>query len=165
MKNPIGSERKFVSLVAEQREPARLSHHKVEYVAVDDQIAAAIDTCVDGVFQDLNAAEMRAVVPAQEFVVVAGNVDDPSPLACLPKNLLHDVVVRLRPIPRGAQCPTVDNVADEIDRLGFVTAEKVEKLVGLTAARTKMHIGDEKRAKPSRGVVRHDTTISNAMIM
>jgi hypothetical protein len=28
-----------------------------------------------------------------------------------------------------------------------------------------MHIGDEKRAKPSRGVVRHDTTISNAMVM
>jgi hypothetical protein len=44
-------------------------------------------------------------------------------------------------------------------------AEEVEKLVGLTAARTKMHIGDEERAKPSRGVVRHGTTISNAMIM
>jgi hypothetical protein len=28
-----------------------------------------------------------------------------------------------------------------------------------------MHIGDEERAKPSRGVVRHDATISDAMIM
>jgi hypothetical protein len=28
-----------------------------------------------------------------------------------------------------------------------------------------MHIGDEERTKPSRGVVRHGTTISNAMIM
>ena len=85
---------------------------------------------------------------------------------CVPaEEFLHDVVVRLRPIPRGAQRPTVDNVADEIDRLGFVTAEEVEKLVGLTAACTQMHVGDKQRAKPSRGVVRHDTTISNAMIM
>jgi hypothetical protein len=44
-------------------------------------------------------------------------------------------------------------------------AEEVEKLVGLTAARTKMHIGDEKRTKPPRGVVRHGATIPNAMIM
>ncbi len=61
--------------------------------------------------------------------------------------------------------PAVDDVADQIDRLGFVMAEEVEQLVGLAAARAEMHVGDEQRAKPSRGVVRHGTTISDAMIM
>jgi hypothetical protein len=97
--------------------------------------------------------------------MVTGNVDDPSTLSRLPQNLLHDVIVRLRPIPRRAQRPAIDDVADEINRFGLVMAEEVEKLVGLTAARTKMHIGDEKRTKPPRGVVRHGATISNAMII
>ena len=97
--------------------------------------------------------------------MIAGNVDDTSTLARLTENFLHDVIVRLWPIPGGAQRPPVDDVADEINRFGFVMAEEVEKLVGLTATRTKMHIGDEERTKPSRGVVRHGTTISNAMIM
>jgi len=132
---------------------------------VDDQVAAALDTGVDRVFQNLDAAEMRAVVTAQEFVMIAGNVDDTSTLARLPENFLHDVIVRLRPIPGGAQRPSIDDVADEINRFSVVMAEEIEKLVGLTAARTKMHIGDEERTKPSRGVVRHGTTISNAMIM
>ena len=97
--------------------------------------------------------------------MIAGNVDDTSTLARLTENFLHDVIVRLWPIPGGAQRPPVDDVADEINHFGVVMAEEIEELVGLTAARTKMHIGDEERTKPSRGVVRHGTTISNAMIM
>jgi hypothetical protein len=46
-----------------------------------------------------------------------------------------------------------------------VMTQKVQKLVSLTAARPQVHVGDEKRAKPSRGVVRHDPTILSAMIM
>jgi hypothetical protein len=44
-------------------------------------------------------------------------------------------------------------------------AEKVEQSVGLTAARSQVDVGDEQRAKPSRGVVRHDTTLSDGMVM
>jgi len=72
VEDPIGGECKFIGLVAEQCEPTRLGHHKVEYVAVDDQIASIIDAGVDRVFKDLDAAEMRAVISAQEFVVIAG---------------------------------------------------------------------------------------------
>jgi hypothetical protein len=44
-------------------------------------------------------------------------------------------------------------------------AEEVEQPVGLTAACTQMKVGDEQRAKPSRGVVRHDAAISDAVSM
>ncbi len=156
---------KFVGLVTQQREPARLRHHEIEDVTVNDQIAAAIETFVDRVFHDLDAAEVRAVVAAQKFIVIAGNVDQPRTLARLPQQFLHDVVVRLRPIPGRTKRPAVDNIADEIDCFCVVMAEEVEQPVGLAAARSQVDVGDEQRAKPSRGVVRHDTTLSDAMIM
>jgi hypothetical protein len=46
-----------------------------------------------------------------------------------------------------------------------MVTEKVEQPVGLTAARSQMYVGDEQRAKSSRGVVRHDSTMSDAMTM
>ena len=88
-----------------------------------------------------------------------------APLRACAQQLLHHVVVRLRPIPGRAQRPAVDDVADEIDRLGVVMAEEIEQPVGLAAARAEVHVGDEQRAKPSRGVVRHDTTLLRCMIM
>ena len=79
----IGGERKFVSLVAEQRQPARLRHHQIEDVAVHNQIAPPVGALVDGVLDHLDAAEMGAVIAAQEFVVIARNVDDARTLAAL----------------------------------------------------------------------------------
>ena len=129
------------------------------------RIAAAVGAVVDCVLHHLDAAEMRAVIVAQELVVIAGHVDDARALARLAQQLLHDVVVRLRPVPGRAQRPAVDDVADQIDGVGFVLAQEIEQLVGLAAARAEMHVGNEKRAKPSRGVLRHDTTISNGIFM
>ena len=82
---------------------------------------------MDRVLDHLDAAEMGAVIAAQEFVVIAGNVDQPRALARLAQQLLHHVVVRLRPIPRRSQRPAVDDVADQIDRFGFVVAEEIEQ--------------------------------------
>ena len=50
-------------------------------------------------FAHLDAAEMGAVIVAQEFVVIAGDVDDARALARLAQKLLRHVVVRLRPVP------------------------------------------------------------------
>ena len=44
-------------------------------------------------------------------------------------------------------------------------AEEVEKLVGLAAACSEVDVGDEQREKSLRGVLRHDTTFSGALIM
>src|SRR5262245_11832928 len=57
------------------------------------------------------------------------------------------------------QLPPVDDVADEIDRIGIVVAQEVEQPIGLAAFGSEMHVGDEQRAKrpcASRG---HDIAI------
>ena len=154
VEHAVGGEREVVGLVAQERQPARLRHHQVEDVAVHDQIAAAVGALVDGVLHHLDAAEMGAVIAAQEFVVVARDVDDARTLAALAQQFLHHVVMRLRPIPRRAQRPAVDDVADEVNGVGFVVAQEVEQFFGLAAARAEMHVGNEESAKPSR--ISHD---------
>jgi hypothetical protein len=79
----IDSDGDVVGLAAEQRQPARLRHHQIEMVAVHDQVAAAVGTGVEGVLDHLDAAEMHAVIVAQELVVVARDVDDARALARL----------------------------------------------------------------------------------
>ncbi len=159
VEEPVGGEREVVGLVAEQRQPARLRHDEIEDVAVHDEIALAVGGLVHGVLDHLDAAEMGAVIAAQEFVVVAGDVDQAGALARLAQQLLHHVVVRLRPIPRRAQRPAVDDVADQVDGVGVVVAEEVEQLVGLAAARAEMHVRNEKRAISLRGDVRHEAML------
>lgn len=77
---------------------------------------------------------MGAVIVAQKLVVVAGNVAKLRTLAGLTQQLLHDVIVELRPVPAGLQLPAVDDVAHQIDRVSLVVAQEVEKLVCLAAS-------------------------------
>jgi hypothetical protein len=42
--------------------------------------------------------------------------------------------VGLRPIPAGAQLPSIDDVAHEIDRVGVVMLEEIDELGGLAGA-------------------------------
>ena len=117
------------------------------------------DAGVDGVLDHVDAAEMRAVIVAQELVVIAGDVDDLGALARLAQKLLDEVVMRLRPVPARFQRPAVDDVADEIDRVGIVEAQEVEQKVGLRTAGSEMNVGDEQRAKaPLRALVTHIVT-------
>ena len=90
---------------------------------------------------------MRAVIVAQELVVVARQIDDARAFARLAQKLLHDVVMVLRPKPAGAQLPAVDDIADQIDGVGVVVAQEIEKMPGLTAARAEMHIGNKQRTE------------------
>ena len=108
---------------------------------------------MDGVLDHLDAAEMGAVIVAQEFVVIAGQVDEAGALARLAQKLLHHVVVRLRPIPARAQLPAVDDIADQIDRLGIVIAQEVEQTFGLAAARAEMNIRNKESTEQTRAVL------------
>ncbi len=131
--------------------------HHVEHVAVDDEVTAAIGAVVNGRFRHFDAAEMGAVVIAQELVVIAGHVDDAGAFARLAQQLLHHVVVRLRPIPAGFQLPAVDDIADQVDRVGIVITQEIEKAVGLAAARAEMNIGNKQSTEQTRAVLnRHD---------
>ena len=162
----VEPDREVVGVVAEQREPARVPNHNVEQIAMDDEVALAVGANVDGVFDHLDAAEMRAVVVAQELVVVAGDVEQARALARLPQELLHDVVVGLRPVPARSQLPAVDNVAHEIDRVGFVVTQEVEELVGLAALRAEMDVRQKQRPnahRPLRHSVKHQQFPPTAM--
>ena len=89
---------------------------------------------------------------AGEFVVIARHEHHPGAVPHLAQQLLNDVVVRLRPIPGGSQSPAVDDVADQVDRIRVVVAQKIENQGGLTSAGAQMHVGNEDRAVASSGV-------------
>src|SRR6266545_798187 len=93
---------------------------------MNDKIALTVGGDVDGVLEHLDAAEMGTVVVAQELVVIAGNVEQAHAFPRLTQQLLHDVVVKLRPIPGGFKLPAVNDVTDEINCVGFVTARSEE---------------------------------------
>ena len=59
--------------------------------------------------------------------------------------------MRLRPMPALAQLPAVDDVADEIDRVGVVVPEKIKKKMRLGCFRAKVQIGQKKRAIAALG--------------
>ena len=127
----------------------------VELVAMDDQEVAAVGGLVDVAVGDLDAAEMRALEGAQELVVVAGDIDDARALAALAQQLLDHVIVRLRPMPGTAQPPAVDDVADQIDRIGIVIAEEIEQELRLGRLRAEMDVRDEQRAEFAGCVASH----------
>ena len=49
----------------------------------------------------------------------------------------------LRPMPGAAQTPAVDDVADQIDRLGLVMAQEIDQELGLRRLRAEVDVGDE----------------------
>jgi hypothetical protein len=58
--------------------------------------------------------------------------------------------VGLRPVPARLQPPAVDDVADEVEGVGVVAPEEVEKQRRLAAPRAEMHVRDEERADADR---------------
>ena len=91
--------------------------------------------------------------------MIAGDVDDLGALARLAQHLLHEVVMRLRPVPARLQRPAVDDIADQIDGVCVVSFEEVQQAVGLRAAGSEMHVGDKQGAKtPVRAVFAYRVT-------
>ena len=74
-------------------------HDRIELVAMDDRNRRPSAVVMDRAVGDDDAAEMHALEHAQELVVVAGDVGDARALARLAQQLLHHVVVALRPVP------------------------------------------------------------------
>jgi hypothetical protein len=160
----VDDERHPVGVVAQQGDPARVLDDHVEMIAVNHEVAPAVDADVKRRLDDFDAAEMRAVIVAQELVVIARHVDHARALARLAQQLLHYVVVGLRPVPSAAQLPAVDDVADQIDGVGVVQAEKIEQPLSLAPSRSQMNVRQEQRAKSPRNG-RHDAMILASALM
>ena len=135
-----------IERVADVGQPAGVQHHAVGKVTVHDPQAPPVAQRVHGILPDRHLPEVQSGELPADFVVVAGDVDDMRALARLAQHLLHDVVVRLRPVKRLLQCPAVDDVANEVERVGLVVAQEVEQEGSLAAARAEMDVRDEDRA-------------------
>jgi hypothetical protein len=57
--------------------------------------------------------------------VVAWDIDEANALAHFPQKLLNDVVVLLWPVPARLQAPAINDVPDEINRIGINIPQKV----------------------------------------
>ena len=89
---------------------------------------------------DLDAAEGEPEELARELVMVAGNEHHPRAAPDLAQQFLDDVVMRLRPVPARAKPPAVDDVADQVDRVGLDVTQHIEDKMGLAAPRAQVQI-------------------------
>src|SRR5688572_4647795 len=123
-----------------------MAHDDIELVAVHDEQAASVGRLMEVAAADFDAAEMRTEIVAQELVMVSRQIDHPRAFSGLAENCLGHVVMGLRPVPISLQPPAVDDVADQVDRLGLMMGQEVLQELCLAAAGAEMHVGDEKRS-------------------
>ena len=147
-------EHHLVRVVAHIGQPLGVLDHAVEVVAMRDPQAPAVHGDVHAVFHHVDAAEVVVQKAARKLVVVARHEDHMAALARAAQQLLHHVVVRLRPVPAAAQLPAVDDVADQIQRFALVFFQKIEQRPRLAARRAQVDVGYENGAEPG-SVARH----------
>ena len=135
-------------MVAEHRQPARVSDDDIEFVAMQDEQALAVGCHVHALAYDFDPAEMRAGIIAQSLVVITGYVDEPGTFAHLAHQLLQHVVVSLRPDRSALHAPEVHDIADQVDGVCVVVLQEFQQLVGLRGARSQMDVRNEDRAMP-----------------
>ena len=124
--DPVDEILAAIDMITEQGEPAGMLHDEIEAVAMGDEIAPAVGGHMDDLLGHLDAAEVGAVVIPQEFIVVSGDIEQLNAAATLSQQFLHDVVVGLRPVPAGFQLPAVDDIADQVNGIGFMKAEEIK---------------------------------------
>src|SRR6185437_15086135 len=108
----VDRQRQSIAAVAEHGERLRALDDDIEGVAVGDEIALAVARHMYGILDDLDALEAAGGEAAQEFVVIAGNIDDARPRSRAFEEMAHDGAIGFRPAPAFAQAPAVDDVAD-----------------------------------------------------
>ena len=147
----VEPQRTRVGPVAEDGEPRGVAHDAVELVAVDDQQLRPSAVSWIASSLDLDAAEGEpAVVRAPPRRGCRG-CRRRGALARLAQDLLHHVVVALRPVPASASAAS----RRRCRRPGRASRtrcclQEVEQQLGLAAARAEMDVGDEDRAMAGR---------------
>ena len=115
----------------------------VEFVAMNDEITLAVDRGVDRLPPDLDPAEGQAEELTGELIVIARNEHHPRAAPHLSQQFLDDVVMRLRPVPAGAESPAVDDVADQVDRVRLDMAQHIQDKMRLAPACAQVQIRQE----------------------
>jgi len=133
-----------------------MGDHDIELVAMQHEIFPAIRRDMDRAVDEFDVAEIHAEIITQEFIVIAGQIDEARALAHLAQQLLHNVVLHLRPIPAAFETPAVNNVADKINDLGLIATQELDQKIGLAAGCPKMNIGDEECSDVLLVIIAHD---------
>ena len=144
----IDAHQEVVGDVAQHRHPAVMTHHLIEFVAVQQQVAAAIGRGVDVLADHADVAERGVDVLAQGFVMVAGNQHHLIPAPRPSQHFLHHGVLLRRPVDRSAHRPEIDDIPDQKEMVGFVLAQKIDESSRLAAARSEMDIGEKYGTEP-----------------
>ena len=116
-------------------------HDGVELVAVQDEQPAAVGGDVDRLLPDLDPAEVHAGELAEHLVMIAGNVDDAGAVLGALHHPPDDRIVTLGPVEALLHPPAVDDVADQIERVGIDMVEEVDQQPVVAAAGAEMDVG------------------------
>ena len=138
----VEREGEVVGTVADQREPLVVLHHHVVLVAVQDQEAAAVACDMDMLVTDLDLAEIFPQEATEHLVVIAGQEHHLGALARLAQQLLQHVVMALFPGPGALHAPDIDDIADQVEIIGFRMLQKIEQILGLTSLSPKVNVGN-----------------------
>ena len=144
----IQLEQQLVAHVPRPGEPAVIEHHRIIFIAVAHQQAAAIGGGVDGLQRDLHPAKGEAGIGAQHLVVIAGDIDDARALGRQLEHAAHHIIVALRPVPAALQLPAIDDVPHQIEGVGLDGLEEIEQQIGIAARRAEVDVGNPHAAQP-----------------
>ena len=117
------------------RQPIRL-------VAVNDEIFFAVCRRVHHLPSNGDIAKAHAHELLDEFVVVAGNVNDLGLLAAFAEKFLYEHVVVIAPKPAEFQFPTINKIAYQIEIFAVHHAKKIEQLRHPGVLGAEMNIGN-----------------------
>ena len=121
-------------------EPGAALHHAVEFVAVQDQHAAAVGAPMDVFAVNFEVAEHGTVEFAKHFVVIAGDEDDLGAALGLAQNGAQHIVVRLRPEHGLFHAPHIDDVADQEQIVHLDVVQEIEQQIGAAAFEAQMDV-------------------------
>mmetsp|Transcript_38676 Transcript_38676/g.69599 ORF Transcript_38676/g.69599 Transcript_38676/m.69599 type:complete len:258 (+) Transcript_38676:1729-2502(+) len=153
----VDLECEFVGQVTGNGQPARALDDAVVQVSMRDPQALAVRRHVHGLFHHVDTAKVVREILARKLVVIARDEDHAGALARLAQQLLHHVVVGLRPIPGTLELPAVDDVADQVERFAFDITEEVEQCLGLATRRAQVQVRNPDRTHRQRWHVGGDS--------
>jgi hypothetical protein len=154
----VTAHEKPVAEVSKMREPPHILHHGIELVPVHHQQSAAVRSQMNGVFLNYHAA-IVAPKPVKKLIMVPDNIDDLGAFAPFAQKLLKDIVVFLRPINRAPHRPDVDQITNDVERLKFGLAEKVQQLHRLAPSRPQVHVRN-----PTGSIILHDVRVYSQVV-
>ena len=112
----------------------------VSLVAMDHQILFPVGGGVNHLMRHHHAAKTHPDELVDEFVMVAGDVDDLCVFAALAEQFLDQDVILIAPEPAKLQFPAVNEIADDIEVFAVHYPQKFQQLPDAGMPRPQMDV-------------------------